>query len=72
MALWGNTPDQKPKYLNATDANNTILVDAAMSETTGLTQGWNLVTTYTSHDGSTRNRRECLVALAEATIPTEE
>lgn len=73
MALWGIGQDEadRPKFINYDNLPETQTVQNISDETGSAIQGWNQITTYTSHDGQTRNKSECLVALVEPdlTIP---
>lgn len=72
MALWGKTDAtlSKPKFLNATDAANTVFVSAeeAVLKTNkdkGITgAGWWLVTEHKDSNGANRYNSECLVAMS--------
>ena len=74
MALWGKTDADasKPKYLNATDAANTVFVsvEEALLKTNkdkGITAaGWWLVTEHKDNSGANRYNAECLVAMSVA------
>lgn len=75
MALWGIGQDEedRPKFVNYDNLPLTQAVQNLSDETGSVLQGWNLVDTYTSHDGQTRIKAECLVALVEPdmTIPDD-
>ena len=72
MALWGDTDtaNDAPKYLTATELNNTFFVDTveaavAANRQNGLkTTGWNLYEEY----GSGRIRVEPLVAMRRTDV----
>ena len=74
MPLWGKTDEAAsvPKYLSTADKANAYFVDieeagVEANQDKGLgTGGWNLYTTYTDSNGTTRNKAECLVAMGVA------
>ena len=80
MALWGKTDEagSKPKYLNATDAANTVFVsseEAALktNKDKGITgAGWWLVTEHKDSSGANRYNAECLVAMSVATAVSSD
>jgi hypothetical protein len=68
MALWTNVDEDagKPKFLNETDASNTVGVNTQEASANGLTAGWNLKTTG-SGDREGRVSHEVLVAMGSMT-----
>ena len=68
MALWTNVDENagKPKFLNETDASNTVGVNTEEATANGLTAGWNLKSTG-SGGREGRVFHEVLVAMGSMT-----
>jgi len=68
MALWTNVDENagKPKFLNETDASNTVGINTQEATANGLTAGWNLKSTG-SGGREGRVFHEVLVAMGSMT-----
>jgi len=68
MALWSNVDENagKPKFLNETDASNTVGINTQEATANGLTAGWNLKSTG-SGGREGRVFHEVLVAMGSMT-----